>query len=151
MRERQNRQRTARIVIALASVATIIGLGQGTATAHGNVTAVQGAAFGYWSDEISLFGGPAQADTGPAPTASISPGPTTGSATGGRVFYGPANLFTSDAISVATSGTTGPTGSVTTTSSIQNVNYAATQGTNTGSEIFGYPPPETTPGFINFN
>lgn len=143
-----NRSRTSRAVLALASVATIIGLGQGTATAHTTVTAASGAGFGYWSDQITLFGG-AQADFGPAPAATW-PSPQNASVNTARVFYGPATLFTSDDIAITTSGTTGNTGSSTSTSSILNVNYAATQ-TTTGSEIFGYPPPETDPLSIDFN
>ncbi|MGH9178225.1 MAG: hypothetical protein ACRD0N_06695, partial [Acidimicrobiales bacterium] len=126
----------------------LIGL-QGSATAtHTTVTAVNGGAFGYWSDDISLFGGP-QADTGPTPTVALaadaSNTPQNASATTGLVSYGPARLFTSDAINLQSAGSLGETGSVTTTSAIQNVNYADTQPSNTGSEVFGYPPPETDP------
>ncbi|MGH9177207.1 MAG: hypothetical protein ACRD0N_01445, partial [Acidimicrobiales bacterium] len=121
---------------------------------HVPITAVSGSAFGYWSDGISLFGGP-QADIGPAPTVTLaadaSNSPQSASATTGLVSYGPARLFTSDAIDLQSAGSLGETGSVTTTSAIQNVNYADTQPSNTGSEVFGYPPPETDPAFINFN
>ncbi|HVM01559.1 MAG TPA: hypothetical protein VM263_02730, partial [Acidimicrobiales bacterium] len=139
-------------------LALVVGVAGGAlnpaSATHSTVTAVNGSAFGYWADEISLFGGP-QADTGPTPTVALAPdasnSPQTATATTGLVTYGPARLFTSDTISLSTTGSLGTTGSVTTTSDIQNVNYANTQPTNTGSEIFGYPPPETDPNFINFN
>ena len=129
------------------------GLGPAVAT-HSTVTAVQGSAFGYWADGVSLFGG-AQADTGPTPTVALaadaSNSPAAATAATGLVAYGPARLFTSDTITVNSTGSLGTSGSVTTTSDIQNVNYAATQPSNTGSEVFGYPPPETDPQYTNFN
>ncbi len=137
----------------LACTALLTGIAPASAN-HSTVTAVKGSGFGYWANGVSLFGG-AQADTGPTPTVTLasdaSNNPQTASAATGRVAYGPANLFTSDAITVSTSGSLGDTGSVTTSSDIQNVNYASTQPTTTGSEVFGYPPPETDPTYINFN
>jgi hypothetical protein len=140
-------------VIGLACAALLIGVGPGPAAAGHKVTAVKGSAFGYWADDISLFGG-AQADTGPTPTVALtrnaSNSPQSATATTGLVAYGPATLFTSDTITLNSAGSVGSTGSVTTTSDIQNVNYASTQSA-TGSEVFGYPPPETDPNYLNFN
>ncbi|MDP9387074.1 MAG: Ig-like domain-containing protein [Actinomycetota bacterium] len=113
-----------------------IGVRPATAT-HSNVTAVKGSAFGYHADEISLFGG-AQSDTGPTPTVTLasdaSNSPQTASASTGIVQYGPATLFSSDDIDVSSSGSLGTTGSVTTSTSLKNVNKATTQP-STGSEI----------------
>lgn len=142
-------------VFALACSAVLVGVGPGPATgATTTVTAVNGSAFGYWADDISLFGN-AQADTGPTPTATLasnaSNSPQAGAAPTGLVQYGPATLLTSDAIAVSSSGDLSVTGSVTSTSTILNINYASTQPA-TGSEIFGYPPPEPPgSGYINFN
>jgi hypothetical protein len=143
-------------VFALACSAVLVGVGPGPAGGASTalVTAVNGSAFGYWADEISLFGNP-QADTGPVPTVTLasnaSNSPEADAAPTGLVRYGPATLLTSDAIAVSSVGNLGEAGSVTSTSSILNINYAATQPT-TGSEIFGYPPPELPgSGYINFN
>ncbi|MGI9119627.1 MAG: FG-GAP repeat domain-containing protein [Acidimicrobiales bacterium] len=116
---------------------------------------MKGSAFGYWANGISLFGG-AQPDTGPTPTVTLaadaSNSPQSAAAATGLVSYGPARLLTSDTITLTSAGSLGTSGSVTTSSDIQNVNYAATQPTNTGSEIFGYPPPEPPNSqYINFN
>ncbi|MDP9387077.1 MAG: hypothetical protein M3Q48_03925, partial [Actinomycetota bacterium] len=102
-----------------------------------DTSAVKGSAFGYHADEISLFGG-AQPDTGPTPTVALaadaSNSPQTATESTGFAQYGPATLFSSDRIDVSSSGSLGPTGSVTSSTSIQNVNKATTQPT-TGSEI----------------
>ncbi|MGH8975709.1 MAG: hypothetical protein ACRD0C_21195, partial [Acidimicrobiia bacterium] len=78
-------------------------------------------------------------DTGPTPTATLASNannsPQTGSATTGLVQYGPATLFSSDAIAVSASGAKGQGGFAASTTSILNINQAVTQPT-TGSEIF---------------
>ncbi|MDQ4132534.1 MAG: Ig-like domain-containing protein, partial [Actinomycetota bacterium] len=98
-----------------------------------------GSSFGYHADNITLFGG-AQSDTGPTPTVALaadaSNSPQTATAPTGLVQYGPATLFTSDQISVSTSGSLGPGGSVTSTSSIDNINKSTQQPSVTGGEIF---------------
>jgi hypothetical protein len=127
----RSRVRTVRTwaVVALALAAVSTGVGVHPATA--DVTAVKGSAFGY-STRVSLFNGPA-ADRGPAPTVTLpttgSAAPVTGSAATGDARYGPGIIFTSGPISVSTQGTTGPTGSVTSSTSIQNVNTS-------GQEVF---------------
>jgi hypothetical protein len=104
--------------------------------AGGSVTAVNGSAYGYRAFNITLFGG-AQADTGPTPTVALatnaSNSPQSATATTGLVAYGPATMFTSDGISVQTTGSLGTSGSVTSTSSINDINKATTQ-IGTGSE-----------------
>lgn len=129
--------------------ALLIGLGIGppaTASHGGDVAAVAGYGFGYWSDGISLFGGN-QPDIGPTPTVTLaadaSNSPASASAPCSLVRYGPANLLTSDAVSVASSGALGASGGATTTSSMTNINMATTTNCGgvdltvaTGSEIF---------------
>lgn len=86
-----------------------------------------GSAFGYHAFNITIFGG-AQKDTGPTPVATLNGGAQT--APTGVVAYGPATLFTSDAITVQSSGTAT---SVKSTSDVKDINKASTQPT-TGSE-----------------
>jgi len=94
-----------------------------------DVTAVKGSAYGYFS-RIGLFGGP-PADRGPAPTVTLPPGgsavPITATAPTGDARYGPGIFFTSGPITVSTQGTTGPTGSVTSSSDITNVNTSGVE------------------------
>jgi hypothetical protein len=106
--------------------------------------AVKGSATGYLSN-VSLFGGP-YSQRGPAgtpgcdatSTTACSPSvelPITGgnpSATdvdGATAQYGPAIIFSAGQMDVSTQGTTGFTGSVTSSASIQNVNKS-------GQEVF---------------
>lgn len=117
-------------VAALLFCGLLVGIVPGPASA--DVTAVQGSAYGYFADNISIFGG-AQPDTGPVPTVALPAGgsanPVTGSAATGLVKYGPATIFSSGAITLSTQGTTGPSGSVTTSASLANVN-------SSGQEVF---------------
>lgn len=115
-----------RISVALGiSVAMGAGAGQPALASHPTVVAVKGSAFGYWADDITLFGG-MQPDVGPTPTATLaanaSNSPQTGAAPSGSVAFGPATFFSSGPISATTAGTVGVTGSVTTTATVQNVN-----------------------------
>lgn len=120
-------------VLAMAAVFVV---GAASVSAAGSVTAVTGSALGYTTANITLFGG-AQNAVPPTPSATLnadaSNSPQTGSATTGIVQYGPATLFTSDAIAVSTKGSLGSSGSVTSTSDVKDVNHASTQ-TSTGSE-----------------
>ncbi|MGH9177193.1 MAG: hypothetical protein ACRD0N_01375 [Acidimicrobiales bacterium] len=138
MRTPAHRRLRRAAVIALAGSALLLAGPAGPALAAPKVTAVNGSALGYWADNISLFGG-AQPDTGPTPSVTLasnaSNSPQAASTTTGLVQYGPATLFSSDGISVNSSGATGPSGFATSSTSITNVNKAATQP-NTGSEIF---------------
>lgn len=106
------------------------------ASAAGSVTSVGGSAYGYHSYGVTIFGG-AQPDKGPTPMATLahdaSNSPQSASSTSGLVTYGPATQFTSDSISVATSGSLGTSGSVTSSSDVTDINKASTQP-GTGSE-----------------
>ncbi|MDQ6909690.1 MAG: tryptophan synthase subunit alpha, partial [Actinomycetota bacterium] len=121
---------------------TLLTVGAGLLTSVGSssaaVTGVKGSAFGYEA-QISLFGG-VQPHDGPSPTVTLVPPGSatavTATAPSGIVKHGPANFFTSDALDVSTQGTTGPSGSVTSSSNVKNVNRATTQPSATGSEIF---------------
>ncbi|MGH9278520.1 MAG: hypothetical protein ACRD12_10520 [Acidimicrobiales bacterium] len=140
----QNRPISTRTILAtsLGAIALVLGVAVQPAAAA-NVTSVIGNAYGYRAFNISLFGG-AQSDTGPTPQVTLasnaSNSPQTASATCGRVVYGPAVLFTSDTIAVSTSGSLGPSGSATASTSISKINMAtntACNGVNeTGGEIF---------------
>jgi hypothetical protein len=124
--------RTLRVgaVAVLLFCGLVAGIVPGPAAA--DVTAVRGSAYGYFADNISIFGG-AQPDTGPVPTVALPAGgsasPVTGSAATGLVKYGPATIFSSGAITLSTQGTTGPSGSVTTSANLANVN-------SSGQEVF---------------
>ena len=117
-------------VAALLFCGLLAWIGPGPAAA--DVTAVQGSAYGYFADNISIFGG-AQPDTGPVPTVALPAGgsasPVTGSAANGSVKYGPATIFSSGTINLSTQGTTGASGSVTTSANVANVN-------SSGQEVF---------------
>ena len=130
-------------VAALSSGALLVGVAAQPAAAASRVTSVIGSAYGYHAYNISLFGG-VQPNNGPTPTVTLasnaSNSPQNASATCGRVAYGPAILFTSDAISIQSAGSLGTSGSATSASSINNINKATNTACNgsteTGSEIF---------------
>ena len=92
---------------------------------------VTGGAFGYYS-KVSLFGGPAE-ERGPAPTVRLPSGgsaePITATAPSGEAVYGPATIFSSGQLDVSTQGTTGPGGSVASSTKVVNVNRS-------GDEVF---------------
>ena len=103
----------------------------GSAVARADVTAVSGRAYGYFSN-ISLFGGPFSS-RGPAPSVTLPPGgsaaPITATAPSASAQYGPATIFSSDRLEVSTQGSIGPSGSVTSSASINNVGKS-------GNEVF---------------
>ena len=112
---------------ARLAILTAVALGAFVAlapTATAAVTAVRGSAYGYFAS-VSLFGGPPNT-RGPQPTvtlaANASNSPQTATVTSGLVQFGPAIIFSSGPITVSTQGTLGPAGSVTSTTTIQNVN-----------------------------
>ncbi|HYX44033.1 MAG TPA: choice-of-anchor P family protein, partial [Acidimicrobiales bacterium] len=111
-----------------AVAAAVLGLSGPSAA---DVTAVRGEAYGYFAS-ISLFGGPANV-RGPAPIVTLpatgSAVPLTANVASALVQFGPATIFSSGPITVSTQGTLGPGGSVTSSSSIQNVNTS-------GQEVF---------------
>lgn len=117
----------ARVIVGCAAAGLLV---LPCATAQADVTAVEGSAYGYFSN-ISLFGGP-PSTRGPVPTVTLSPGgggPNTASALTGLAQYGPATFFSSGPITVSTQGTLGPAGSVTSSTTIQTVNTS-------GQEVF---------------
>lgn len=120
-------------VLAAAAVCAV---GAASVSAASTVTSVTGSALGYVTSNITLFTAP-QTPTPATPSVTLSAdasnSPQTGSTTTGVIVYGPATLFTSDAIAVSTKGSLGASGSVTSTSDIKDVNHASTQ-TSTGSE-----------------
>ncbi|HEX2699894.1 MAG TPA: Ig-like domain-containing protein, partial [Acidimicrobiales bacterium] len=87
------------------------------------VQTVDGSAVGFATD-VSLFGGPAET-RGPAPAVSLAPNGGTASATdpdGAVGQYGPAYIFENHgALTVTSTGTTGPTGSVTSTATVEAI------------------------------
>lgn len=120
----------------LVAIGVVFGLGVRQVSAAGTVSAVAGSAYGLRTYGITIFGG-AQTDAGPKPSVALqsnaSGGPQSATASTEVVQYGPATLFTSDGISVQTTGSLGAAGSVTSRSSVKNINRATTQ-TSTGSE-----------------
>lgn len=128
----------------LALVATVVAgsaLYGFSATSGADVTSLVGSAFGYTS-QVGLFGGPANVrpcanpptntvDCRPRPAVTLPAGgsatPLTDSVTSGDARYGPGIIFTSGPITVSTEGTTGPTGSVTSTASIERVNTSGVE------------------------
>jgi len=129
-------------------VSTIVGAFALMGTSSADVTAVRGSAYGYRLT-ASMFGGPANtrgegqvACTNPplnnfppgcaySPATSSSPSvvlpPAGGNVTqtdpdGASASVGPAFLFSAEQMSVSTQGTTGPTGSVTSSTSIGPLN-----------------------------
>ena len=131
------RLRPASTILALLVLGTGLLAPTGPSGAsHMTVTEVTGSAYGYFSN-VSLFGGPSNT-RGPAPTVTLpaagSDAPITANAATGRADYGPATIFSSGPITVSTQGTTGPTGSVTSSSNIANVN-ASGQENFTASDL----------------
>lgn len=122
---------------ARSALAVTVAMGTGLILVSGpstaDVTAVQGSAYGYFSS-VSLFGGPPMT-RGPAPMVTLPPGGTE-TVPNAIIQYGPAVLFTSDQITVTSTGTVGPSGSVTSSAIINNINKSTTQPGATGSEVF---------------
>jgi hypothetical protein len=89
--------------------------------AAADVSAVVGGAYGYFS-RVGLFGG-APSTKGPEPQVTLPAGgsttPITASLAEGLAVHGPATVFGSGPITVSTQGTTGPTGSVTSSTDIR--------------------------------
>jgi uncharacterized repeat protein (TIGR01451 family) len=109
--------------VALVSLAMLL-VGLGQVSAQADVTAVKGSAYGY-SCVVSAFGQPCT-PAGPTPTVTLasdaSNSPQSAFVSSARADSGPATIFSSGRIDVSTQGTLGPTGSVTSSANIANVN-----------------------------
>ena len=91
--------------------------------------AATGSAYGFYAN-VSIFGGPANI-AGPEPTVTLPAdgGNDEASAPSAAAVFGPANIFTSGPLAVTTEGTTGASGSVTSTATIEDINRS-------GDEVF---------------
>ena len=91
--------------------------------------AATGSAYGYYTT-ISIFGGPANI-AGPEPTVTLPAegGSEEASAPSAAAVFGPASIFTSGPLAVTTEGSTGASGSVTSTATIEDINTS-------GDEVF---------------
>ncbi len=90
--------------------------------ADAQVSEVTGSAYGFFTS-IGLFGGPAN-DIGPVPLVTLPPEGSADPITqtdpdGDSAVYGPAIIVQTTAMTVSTEGTTGPDGSVTSSSSVE--------------------------------
>src|SRR5687768_10926414 len=101
-----------------------------TAPADAIVTSVVGNASGY-SCNVTIFAtfvcSPTSATPSVTLAADASNSPVNATVMTGTATAGPATLFSSGQISVSTQGSTGPGGSVSSTSTIQNVNAGGTE------------------------
>lgn len=89
--------------------------------ADAQVVEVTGSAYGFFTS-IGLFGGP-PGDVGPVPLVTLPPEGSAEAITatdpdGETAQYGPAVIVQTEAMTVSTEGTTGPEGSVTSSSSV---------------------------------
>lgn len=128
---RRGRSRVRTHLVALLALGAGVFAVAGAGPSSAQVSTVVGGAFGY-SARITLFTAP-QDPVGPAPSVTLpesgSATPITATAPSANVKVGPATLFTSGPIEVSTEGTTGPTGSVTSSTEITDVNTS-------GLEVF---------------
>ena len=91
--------------------------------------AVTGSAYGFYVS-VSILGSPPNV-AGPEPTVTLPAegGSEEASAPSAAAVFGPATLFTSGPLAVTTEGTTGASGSVTSTATIDDINTS-------GEEVF---------------
>ena len=91
--------------------------------------AVTGSTYGFYAS-VSLFGSPPNL-AGPEPTVTLPAegGNEEASAPSAAAVFGPATIFTSGPLTVTTEGTTGASGSVTSTATIEDIN-------SSGDEVF---------------
>lgn len=118
--------RRQRLLIGLLFSAMVLSAFWQRQAADAQNSELTGSAYGHFAD-VTLFDAQ-QPVAGPAPTVTLpaAGGDESASAPSASVVYGPANLFTSGPLTVATEGTAG---SVTSTATIENVNTS-------GQEIF---------------
>jgi len=119
-----------------SSTSTTAAGGATTTTSGATGGTVNGGAIGF-RVTVGLFGGPA-ATKGPEPTVTLPAGgsaaPVTANLPSGIAQFGPATLYTSDALTVSTQGT--PGGTVTSSAKATNVNKSTVNAAQTGSESF---------------
>lgn len=127
-------------VVGLGLAGALVAVGYTPAGAtHTQVTSVTGSAFGYHVDEIRFANNP-EPDAGPTPSVALlsnatnSPQEASVDSTLVVRGLGAATLLTTDAVTVSASGSLGPSGSSVVTSTLTNVNKAASQP-GTGGEI----------------
>lgn len=111
--------------VALLTSGLFFASAAGPASAATGVASVTGSAFGFGGFSVSALGGPPK-NTGPTPavslTSSASNSPQSGTAPSGSVTYGPADLLSTGALSVQTTGSLGATGSVNSTADAKTLN-----------------------------
>ncbi|HEX6537645.1 MAG TPA: hypothetical protein VF155_00505 [Candidatus Dormibacteraeota bacterium] len=110
---------------ALSASGLLFAIGAGPASAAGSVASVTGSAFGFGSFSIvGPFG--ALKNVGPTPAVTLasnaSNSPQSGTAASGSIIAGPADLFSSGAITVQTAGSLGAAGSVSSSSDVKTLN-----------------------------
>ena len=116
---------TRRLAVLAVATSTVVAVGvEGSASALTNVASVKGSAYGYFLN-VSLFGGTANKH-GPLPKVSLradaSNSPRSASLSSASVLVGPAVFFSSGPLTVSTSGSVGASGSVASSTRIDNVN-----------------------------
>jgi len=123
----QSRFRAYRVWVVVSLLVAGMLSGVGSPPASADVTAVTGSAYGY-SLNVTIFN-QAQPPVGPTPTVGLPAGgsatPVTNTAPTGTASGGPARFFTSGQLDVSTQGTTGPSGSVTSSATVNNINNAS--------------------------
>jgi hypothetical protein len=109
MVRRPKSRRLTVLLAVLLPVAAAIAMQPGVSSA--DVTAVKGQAYGVAGD-LTLFGGPQHKD--PTPLVTLPPGGTV-TAASLLLNFGPATFLRAGTTTVSSTGSTGPTGSVTST------------------------------------
>jgi hypothetical protein len=115
-------RRRHKVLVGLLFSAMVFSVFWQRQAADAQVTEVTGSAYGFFTS-IGLFGGPAN-DIGPVPQVTLPPGGSADPITqtdpdGDSAVYGPATIVQTTAMTVSTEGTTGPDGSVTSSSSVE--------------------------------
>ena len=115
--------------MCLIRIFVLIALLVGSAGIKADVTAVKGSAYGY-SCVATVFG-QSCTPSGPTPSVTLatnaSNSPVSASSLSANATAGPATLFSSGRIDVSSQGTLGPSGFVTSSTNIQNVNASGNQ------------------------
>ncbi|MDQ6728466.1 MAG: hypothetical protein M3066_20225 [Actinomycetota bacterium] len=133
MRRTHARRLALAVAVLMPVTAGLMALG-GPSSA--DVTAVRGSAYGSFL-HVSIFGSPFN-DFGPDPIVTLPAGgsvtPVTATAATQAKRFGPATFFTSGPVTVSTQGTSGPGGSVTSSTSTGPTN-TSTQESLTATTV----------------